>query len=85
MGPVLGERESTRRDDDPLLGSQRRRSRAEGGAGMARAMLAARGIEVAAGFPGVPGVRGFAELPDHVIVATATAWVSEVDFRRRLR
>ena len=79
---MLGEREGTGPDDDPLLGSQRRRSRAEGRAGLARAMLAARGIEVAAGFPGVPG---FVELPDHVIVAAATACVREADFRRRLR
>ena len=81
---VLGEREGIGPDGDPLPGSQRRQSRAEGRAGMARAMLAAGGIEVAAGFP---GVAGFAELPDHVIVeaATATACVSEADFRRRLR
>ena len=47
-------------------------------------MLAARGIEVADGFPGVPG---FAELPDQVIVeaATVTACVIEADFRRSLR
>ena len=86
VGTVLGEREGTGPDDDPLLGplldSQRRRGWAEGRAGLARAMLAARGIEVAAGFPGLPG---FAELPDHVIVEVATACVSEADFRSRLR
>ena len=49
---------------------------------LARALLAARGIEVSPGFPGVPG---FAELPDHLIVAAATACVSDADFRKRLR
>ncbi|MDE0217819.1 MAG: Uma2 family endonuclease [Spirochaetaceae bacterium] len=98
VGAVLGEREGTGPDDDPLLGAQRRRSRAEGHAegrtagraegraeglaALARALLAARGIEVSPGFPGVPG---FAELPDHVIAEAATACVSEADFRERLR
>ena len=86
VGAVLGEREGTGPDDDPLLGAQRRRSRAEGHAAgraaLARALLAARGIEVSPGFPGVPG---FAELPDHVIAEAAAACVSEADFRERLR
>ena len=94
VGAVLGEREGTGPDDDPLLGSllgaQRRRSRAEGHAegraeglaALARALLAARGVEVSPGFPGVPG---FAELPDHVIAEAATACVSEADFLKRLR
>ena len=97
VGAVLGEREGAGPDDDPLLGSllgaQRRRSRAEGHADghaegraeerteFARALLAARGIEVSAGFPGVPG---FAELPRYAIVAAANACVSEADFRKRL-
>lgn len=74
-------REGTGPDDDPVPGFERRRSRADGRAGMARAMLAARGIAVAAGFPSVPG---FAELADHVIVEAATACVNEGDFCRRL-
>ena len=82
VGAVLGEREGTGPDDDPLLGAQRRRIRAEARAGLARALLAARGIEVS---PGVPGVPGFAELPDHVIAEAATACVSEADFLTRLR
>ena len=94
VGTVLGEREGTGPDDDPLLGAQRRRSRAEGYADgradgqakeraeLARALLAARGIEVSAGFPGVPG---FAELPHHAIAAAAASCVSEADFRQRLR
>ena len=81
-------------DDDPLLGAQRRRSRARGHAEgwaegraeerveLAQALLAARGIEVAAGFPGVPG---FAELPHHAIAEAAASCVSEADFRQRLR
>ena len=105
MGAALGEREGTGPDDDPLLGAQRRRSRAEGHAEghaegraeghaegraeghaeerieFARALLAARGIVLSPGFPGVPG---FAELPRHAIVAAATACVSEADFRKRL-
>ena len=102
VGTVLGEREGTGPDDDPLLGAQRRRSRAEGRAEghaegyadghakghaeerveLARALLTARGIEVSAGFPGVPG---FAELPHHAIAEAASSCVSEADFRQRLR
>ena len=93
VGTVLGEREGTGPDDDPLLGAHRRRSRAEGHAEgraeghaegraeLARALLAARGIEVSAAFPGVPG---FAELPGHAIVEAASSCVSEDDFRTRL-
>ena len=97
VGAALGEREGTGPDDDPLLGAQRRSSRAEGHAEghadgraeghaeerieFARALLAARGIVLSPGFPGVPG---FAELPRHAIVAAATACVSEADFRKRL-
>ena len=89
VGAVLGEREGTGPDDDPLLGAQRRRSLAQGRAEghaeerteFARALLAARSIEVSAGFPGVPG---FAELPRHAIVAAANACVSEADFQERL-
>ena len=86
VGAVLGEREGTGPDDDPFLGSQRRLSHAEGRTAgqiaLARALLAARGIEVSAGFP---GVTGFAELSDHAIAEAAAACVSEADFRRRLR
>ena len=90
VGAVLGEREGTGPDDDPLLDSlldaQRRRSHADGRAEerakLARAMLEARGIEVSAGFPDVPG---FPELPRQAIVEAATACVSEADFRARLR
>ncbi len=89
VGTVLGEREGTGPDDDPLLGAQRRRSRAEGRAEghaegraeLTRALLAARGIEVSAEFPGVPG---FAKLPGHAIIAAASSSVSEADFRKRL-
>ena len=86
VGAVLGEREGTGPDDDPFLGSQRRLSHAEGRTegriALARALLAARGIKVSAGFPGVPA---FAELPDHVIAEAAAACGSEADFRKRLR
>ena len=56
--------------------------RAEERVELARALLAARGIEVSAGFPGVPG---FAELPHHAIAEAAASCVSEADFQRRLR
>ena len=82
VGTMLGEREGTGPDDDPLLGAQRRRSRAEERAELARALLAARGIEVSAGFPGVPG---FAELPHQAIAEAAASCVSEADFQQRLR
>ena len=76
VGAVLGEREGTGPDDDPLLGAQRRRSRAaghaEGRAELARALLAARGIEVSAEFPG------------DAIVEAASSCVCEADFRKRL-
>ena len=93
VGTVLGEREGTGPDDDPLLGAHRRRSEAVGHAKghadgcaeerveLARALLAARGIEVSAGFPGVPG---FAELPHHAIAEAAASCVSEADFQQRL-
>ena len=90
VGAVLGEREGTGPDDDPLLGAHRRRSHAEGRTGgrakeraaLARALLAARGIKVSAGFPGVPGL---AELPDLASVEAVSTCVSEADFRARLR
>ena len=82
VGTVLGEPEGTGPDDDPLLGAQRRRSRAKKRAELARALLAARGIEVSAGFPGVPG---FAELPHQAIAEAAASCVSEADFQQRLR
>ena len=82
VGAILGEREGTGPDDDPLLGAHRRRSRAEERVELAQALLAARGIEVSAGFPGVPG---FAELPHHAIAAAASSCVSEADFQQRLR
>ena len=95
VGAVLGEREGTGPDDDPLLGAQRRRSRAEGHAEgrteghtegraeLARALLAARGIEVSADF--ATTVPGFAKLPSDAIVAAASSCVSEADFQQRLR
>ena len=54
---------------------------AEGRAELARALLAARGIEVSARFPGVPD---FAELPGHAIFEAASSCLSEADFRKRL-
>ena len=83
VGSVLGAREGTGPDDDPMLRSLRAQSRMEGRAGMARAMLSSRGVEVSEGFPA--DVPGFAEAPEAVVVAAALACGSERDFRARLR
>ena len=87
VGSVLGAREGTGPDDDPMLRSLRGQSRAEGReesrTGMVRAMLSSRGIGFSEDFPA--DVPGFAEAPDAVIVAAAFACDSEQDFRTRLR
>ena len=86
VGAALGAREGTGPDDDPMLRSLRGRSRmegrAEGRAGMARAILSSRGIGVSEDFPA--DVPGFAESPDAVVVAAASACDSERDFRVRI-
>ena len=87
VGSALGAREGTGPDDDPMLRSLRSQSRmdgrAEGRAGMVRAMLSSRGIGFAEDFPA--DVPGFAESPEAVIVAAAFACDSEQDFRARIR
>ena len=94
VGSVLGAREGTGPDDDPMLRSLRGQSRmegraegrtegrAEGRAGMVRAMLSSRGIGVSESFPA--DVPGFAESPEAVVVAAALACGSERDFRARI-
>ena len=91
VGAVLGAREGTGPDDDPMLRSLRSQSRTEGRmegreegrAGMVRAMLSSRGIGFSEDFPA--DVPGFAESPEAVIVAAAFTCDSEQDFRARIR
>ncbi len=86
VGMLLGAREGTGPDDDPLLRSQRLQSRAEALAAMAREMLRLRGIEVSAGFAAsLTESPAFARLSEAAIVAAAHASDSEVDFLLRIR
>ena len=91
VGGVLGTREGTGPDDDPLLHSQRRqgfeRGRAEGlvagvqkkaRAEMNRQILVSRGIEVSAGFL---ADAAFAAAPEDVLIAAALACEDEAAFR----
>ena len=82
VGAALGAREGTGPDDDPMLRSLRVRSRAEGRAGMVRALLSSRGIGFSEDFPA--DVPGLAESPETAIVAAAFACDSERDFRARI-
>ena len=86
VGRELGVREGTGPDDDPMLrslrGQSRMEGREEGRAGMVRAMLSSRGIEVSEDFPA--DVPGFSESPEAVVVAAALACGSERDFRARI-
>ena len=94
VGAVLGEREGTRPGrttpcwartaagaGPKVMPTAMRKVGRKNAHEFARALLAARGIEVSAGFPGVPG---FAELPHHAIVEAASSCASEADFRKRL-
>ena len=82
MGRLLGTRDGTGPDDDPMLRSLRAESRAEGRARMVRQMLLARGIELSEGFLADPAA--LAELPESAIAAAALACDSERDFLMRL-
>ena len=93
VGGVLGAREGTGPDDDPLLRSQRRagfeRGRLEGRAEglhegvrrareeMIRQILRSRGIEVSEGFSAGPA---FAAASEAELLAAALACTDEVDF-----
>ena len=90
VGGVLGAREGTGPDDDPLLRSQRRqgfeRGRAEGlvagvqkaRAEMIRQILVSRGIEVSAWFL---ADAAFATAPEDVLISAALACEDEAAFR----
>ena len=81
LGRVLGEKEGTGPDDDPLLRSLREQSRAEGRAEAVRAILESRGIACSADLlADIPEA-----LPSRVVVAAALACDGEQDFRARLR
>ena len=78
LGRVLGERDGTGPDDDPLLRSLRDQSRVESRREMVRQILWSRGIPVSAGFPG--GAPALAESREDALVAAALACGSEHDF-----
>ena len=90
MGRLLGARDGTGPDDDPMLRSLRAESRAEGEvkgrtesrARMVREVLLARGIKLSEGFLADPAT--LAELPESAIVTIALACDSERDFLLRL-
>ena len=90
LGRVLGERDGTGPDDDPLLRSLRDQSRAEGeakgrAAGRAeivRRILLSRGIGVSSGCPA--NLPGFADSPEEAVVAAALACTGERDFLARI-
>ena len=104
VGRALGEREGTGPDDDPWLGSIRRRTRAEGldtgraeglatgraeglvagRAGLARMILASRGIRVSEGFPAPTHQATLARASDEAVFSAANAAESEADFLARL-
>ena len=86
VGSVLGAREGTGPDDDPLLGSQRRAARREARhealAAMARAVLRQRGITVSREFAASPAL--FAGCSEEAVVAAALACATERDFVERV-
>ena len=85
VGTVLGEREGTGPDDDPLLGAEPRGGSHQGSCGGPRRTGAgAVGGTRHRGLGPIPGVPGFAELPGHAIVEAASSCLSESDFRKRL-
>ena len=83
VGSVLGTREGTGPDDDPLLGSQRRAARSETLARTARALLRQRGIDVSPALAASPTL--FAGCSEEAVVAAALACTTERDLVARLR
>ena len=80
VGRALGEREGTGPEDDLLL----RQQRAEGRAGLVRALLASRGIVVPEGFPSAHQRTAVAGASDAAILVAATAAGTFADFLARL-
>jgi len=85
VGRVLGDREGTRSEDDPLLGATLAEGRAKGRAALMRAMLASRNIEVSSGGWSADRMKDLAAVSDEAVVAAATEATSEVDFFSKLR
>ena len=83
VGSVLGAREGTGPDDDPLLGSQRRAARSETLARMARALLRQQRIDVSPALAASPTL--FAGRSEEAVVAAALACTTERDLVERLR
>ena len=95
VGTVLGARDGTGPDDDPLFRSQRlqgfERGLAEGRsagvqhgrAGMVRQILRSRGIEVGRGFPA--DAAAFAAASEASLLEAALACTDEADFLAALR
>ncbi len=96
VGRALGEREGTGPEDHPLLASLGRRRQAagreagrvegriEGRAGMVRAILASRGIEIAADFPPAGYRAALSAASDAATLSAAASASSEADFLNRL-
>ena len=82
LGRQLGERDGTGPDDDSLLHSLRRESRAEERADMVRELLLSRGLAVSDGF--LADRSMIAAIPKSAIVSAALACDSERDFLLRL-
>ena len=97
LGAVLGEREGTGPDDDPMLRSQRQQARREGHdtglqeafaselerrAAMVRFLMVSRHLEVAADFP--LGQPGFAEADPERLMSAAMNCEDKADFLSRL-
>ncbi len=85
VGRVLGDREGTRSEDDPLLGATLAEGRAKGRAALVRTMLASRNIGVSSADWPAERMKDLAAASDEAVVAAATGATSETDFFRRLR
>ena len=82
VGRRLGEREGTRPEDDPLLGTFARAQRERGVASMARAVLGRRNVAVSDGFAAKLAARRQTSL-DAILEAASSA-EDETDFFARL-
>ena len=94
VGTMLGEREGTGPDDDPLLGRAtapepcgglRGRPRGRSGEGTRRTGASAVGSTRHRGLGRVPRRARLRRVPHHAIAAAAASCVSEADFQQRLR
>ena len=79
VGRILGERDGTGPDDDPLMRSQRRHALAA----FVRRVLASRGVAVTANFP--LDQPGFAEADVEALADIALRCTSQAEFAARLK